>query len=357
MIDVPARMRDLLAASREVLTANALGNGALVAVNTDLPQATKGTSNYRFVWPRDAAFMIYAGHLLELPLGEPFSRWLLERAESFHERGLFCRRYATHGPDSSAPIEEYQPDQAGALLWALTSTIDKPSPEVQQVIEITANALCRSWHFDRFTVSTYDLWEQFLNSELHGSFVYTLAACSYGLHAAARHHEYPDRGRWLEVSQQMRQQLLDFGQASFTRLNHFADGRIDASLLGLVWPFRCTENLDALKQTINHIHDDLWVQNGMMRFQEDIYDGRVKQSLDLQAGAGRWPLLSCWYATVLHELDETERARQIFEELVAGLPERWIPEQLFSDGRQGVSPLGWSHAMYVIAYYRLGYNQ
>ena len=356
MSDVAEKMRDLLAASREVIADCALGNGAIVAANTDKNYAAKGTSDYRFVWPRDAAFMIYAGQLLHLPLGGPFSHWLHERAEAFESRGLFCRRYATHGPCSS-PVAEYQPDQAGTLLWALTAApVADHSAEVEAVIATTATSLCRSWDTDHFTEATYDLWEQFLNTETRGSFVYSLAACSYGLRAASQRNQ-AEQARWQQVAQEMQRQLLTFGEQPFTRLSNQADDRLDASLLGLVWPFRCTDNVIGLRKTVVQLREALWRHGGLLRFNGDVYDGVTKESEDLMGGAGPWPLLTFWYAIALHELGETAPARLVFERAVATLPNRWIPEQILTEGRQGVTPLGWGHAMFVIAYHRLGYAQ
>lgn len=354
MSDTRQKMHSLLAASRQVLNDCALLNGAIVASNTDLPYANPDTSNYHYVWPRDAAFIIYAGKLLGLSLAKPFSTWLLERAESFEEHGLSSRRYATHGPWSSS-YKEFQPDQSGALLWAFSNVLQTDdSLTIRKALAVTADTLCATWGGTHFTSDTFDLWEQFPNNEQSGSFTYSLAACAYGLQLAASvTPNHPER--WRNVAEQMRTVLDNNGQP-YARLTGNADQRIDASLLGLIWPFNAAHNDDRLTSAVATIGERLGDSHGIRRFEDDIYDGRIAHAQALDEGAGAWPLLTCWYAIALHKLGRVDEAREVFEHLNNQLPEQWIPEQLLPGGRHGVSPLGWSHAMYVIAHHELGYS-
>lgn len=354
MSDTRQKMQSLLAASRQVLGDCALPNGAIVASNTDLPYANPGTSNYHYVWPRDAAFIIYAGKLLGLDLAKPFSTWLLERAESFEELGLFSRRYATHGPWSSS-YKEFQPDQSGALLWAFSNVLHTgDSLTIRKALSVTADTLCATWESTHFNSDTFDLWEQFPNNEQNGSFTYSLAACAHGLEcAASATPNQPER--WQNVAAEMRIALNNNGRP-YSRLTGDADQRIDASLLGLIWPFNVAAHDDRLASAVTTIGEKLRAADGIMRFEDDIYDGRIAHAQPVDEGAGTWPLLTCWYAIALCKLGRVNEAREIFERLVDQLPEQWIPEQLLSGGRHGVSPLGWSHAMYVIAYHELGYS-
>ena len=95
---------------------------------------------------------------------------------------------------------------------------------------------------------------------------------------------------------------------------------------------------------------------GIYRFKGDVYDGVVKAGFDCNGGAGTWPVLDCWAVLALYKLGEEKHARLLFDKLTERLPEEFIPEQMLPDGRRGVSPLGWSHAMYVITAHHLGYS-
>lgn len=343
----------LLGSSKQVLLDCVLPNGAVVAANTDHPSYPIDANDYRHVWPRDASYILYALGLLGNDKTPQFCDWMLGRAEGFMTSGLFYRRYATNGA-CSWPEEAFQPDQAGALLWSLTSAHSQDE-RVQRVIHQTATALCRSWNTDHFTSETHDLWEHMRCGVDQPGFTYSLAACSFGLQSAA--DQYPSEGeRWRQVATQMHDILEQSeSQGYFTRIGLDTDGHVDGSLSGLIWPFKTTSNPDVLKATLQKIEDDLLTPEGVKRFTNDPYDGIIKRALDLNQGAGAWPLLTCWLAIAWSQLGQEERAHVLFDQLLDRLPADFIPEQLFTDDRIGITPLGWSHAMFVIACSKLGY--
>lgn len=54
------RLEELVESSRQVLKDVCIENGAVVAANSDKEYYPNDVANYRFVWPRDAAFTLYA---------------------------------------------------------------------------------------------------------------------------------------------------------------------------------------------------------------------------------------------------------------------------------------------------------
>lgn len=348
------KIHSLLTASRTVLNDCVLENGAIVAVNSDKPYVSASGNDYRYVWARDAAFILYALYLQGDNYSQQFASWLIERAENFSNQGLFCRKYATNGAGSYYH-HEYQPDQAGALLWSFDATGSYRYKVVRQAAEIIANELCASWQGDSFNKQTYDLWEHHTANPGAEPFLYSLAACASGLEAAAKHIRQENEAKskeWLSVAGQMKRVVtLSPTSGGFSRRT---GDSIDASQIGMVWPFTVGER-NRQEKTMARIYGSLIQDYGLRRFEGDVYDGIVQNGLDVNGGAGSWPLLTCWGAVCLNRLGYVEQARNIFENLTDQLDGEWIPEQLLPDGKIGVSPLGWSHAMYVIAASELGY--
>ena len=52
----------LFKASLEVIRGCALKNGAIVAADSDRPDYPNQVQNYRYVWPRDAAYLCVAAN-------------------------------------------------------------------------------------------------------------------------------------------------------------------------------------------------------------------------------------------------------------------------------------------------------
>jgi len=78
------RVDELIESSKQVIRDSQVENGAIVAANTDKEYYPDDVANYRFVWPRDAAFTIYAEKLLGMDkLEAEFIEWLHDRAEGF----------------------------------------------------------------------------------------------------------------------------------------------------------------------------------------------------------------------------------------------------------------------------------
>ena len=62
------KIKELIKSSKKVIKDCALENGAIVAANVDKPYVHREAANYRWVWPRDAAFVCVAADILELSL-------------------------------------------------------------------------------------------------------------------------------------------------------------------------------------------------------------------------------------------------------------------------------------------------
>jgi GH15 family glucan-1,4-alpha-glucosidase len=136
-----------------------------------------------------------------------------------------------------------------------------------------------------------------------------------------------------------------------------ADLLPDTSLLGLVYPSGILESLDEKIQTTV---SEIVIANtadggGLFRYPADRYCGGVKKGWVTLTGAGTWPLLSFWMSIYCSLSGDSENARKFFNKPLKRI-DKYIPEQIFQDkSRKSISPLLWSHAMFVIAAKYLGH--
>jgi len=347
-------MQKLIEKSKKVLLDCCLPNGAIIAANTDRPDYPHQVQSYRYVWPRDAAYICYALELLELK--EPqlrFFRWLA-RAEDLEQTGLLFQNYYTNGRKRWIA---FQPDQNGGVLWALNNFIKK-NPEHKKrlvpMMKLLADGLCKVWDKDHFSQVTQDLWEEFFTyPEMKTTITYSLAACAHGLKCA---NEIQSNKKYVEVSKQMRDKIQSsYHKNAFIRRSGIVnDYRPDISVLGLVWPFGIFDAKDdKMRNTVVLIHKTLEKDGHFHRYQFDDYDCFKYQGTDARRGAGTWPIGNFWMSIYYHLKDDKNKAKEYHDNVLKRLDKNLnIPEQLFDNNIQvAVKPLAWSHAMCIIASY------
>jgi GH15 family glucan-1,4-alpha-glucosidase len=355
------RIQKLINVSKEVIRDCALEDGAIVAANTDKPYSPKEAGDYRYVWVRDASFCCVAAELLNLPIQEPFFRWVDERPEDFERDKLLYSNYSTNGRIATMG-KQFQADQAGTLLWAIFMHYKKnlkEAPKFKNLIERLADGLCARWDKDHFSVSTTDLWEvveRRTSTRLKNNFTYSLAACARGLICA---NDMIPNHLWKETAMQMIKKIndaYDKNRKYFLRnQGRIADLNVDASLLGLVYPFEICEPLDErITDTVKMMEKTIVENGGVHRFQFDYFDSEGSA----QEGGGAWPVLNCWMAIYWSLAGDKTKALKYFDWVVEHAPKfnNFLPEQYFADEiRIGIYPLAWSHAMFIMACRHLGY--
>jgi len=205
------RVDELIESSKQVIRDSQVENGAIVAANTDKEYYPDDVANYRFVWPRDAAFTIYAEKLLGMDkLEAEFIEWLHDRAEGFSDSGLIFHRYATNGPRDTDFGHQYQPDQAAALLWTILETNSELTQKQNETVHLLADGLWSQWHGNSFAQNTHDLWEErTAHHDKNENFTYSLAACSKALYLAA---DRMGEQKWRKKADEMRERLLEHAE-------------------------------------------------------------------------------------------------------------------------------------------------
>ena len=365
------KIKQLIKTSREVIKDCSLENGAIVAVNVDKPYVHREAANYRWVWPRDAAFVCVAADILNIHIQEAFFSWLYQAPQDFERSKMLFANYATNGRLGSMG-RVFQPDQAGEVLWAIhwhffskggiskNNGNFKKALKYKGLVERLADGISHHWDKTHFDTHTVDIWEEFYRHTsvtMENNFTYSLAACAKGLLLA---YEIQPVSFWKETAWQMINQIKKaynkekgFFYRTAGKVN---DPNIDASLIGLAWPFNIYEpKSKEIKKTIEKIEKNLVFDKGVHRYQFDYYDGEGSS----QEGGGAWPILNFWlsiyYVLIGNKKKALDYYKWVLERLDKDGYKNYIPEQIFDDFRQGIYPLSWSHAMFVIASHYLGY--
>ncbi|MBI4089815.1 MAG: hypothetical protein HY421_00265 [Candidatus Kerfeldbacteria bacterium] len=359
MPDRREKIARLTESSRQVIDDAILDNGAIVAANTDEPYYPREAADYRYVWPRDACVTALAAEKLNIRAAEPFFRWLETKPEDFLKERLLFSNYSTNGRIGSMG-RMFQPDQMGTVLWTIATYCQGQSTRAEPwrgLIERLCDGLTAAWNKTYFLPNTVDLWEDGFrqtSSRVENNFTYSIAACSRGLFMA---DELFPHKLWKQAAQEMESQVnqaYDEQRGYFLR-NHgkIDDPNVDASMLGLAWPFESVEpNDERMLSTLQVIERTLVVDGGVHRYQFDYFDSEGSA----WEGGGAWPILNFWLAIVLNRAGDRAKAEAYFNWVVDRV-DHYIPEQLFADFRVGISPLVWSHAMFILSADELGLLQ
>jgi|WetSurSiteA1Bulk_404760.scaffolds.fasta_scaffold05799_3 glucoamylase len=351
----------LLDTSKKLIISGSLENGAIVAANAMMKHYPPSAKNYFYVWPRDASYACIAADTIGIKgIQENFFDWCLERAEGFNKTGLLFEKYYINGLKAAF---RFQPDQTASVLYAIwyhyRENMEK-SRRFEELIEKAANGLCSKWRADHFEIITNDLWEERLTfPDIQENFSYSLAACIRGLECS---NEMMPNDNWLSVAEQMRKRLdQHFVGEHFVRsFGDLIDDKIDASMLGLVYPFGIySANDPRIISTVKDIENKLARDGGVHRYEFDQYDGWFYEGVHRNKGAGAWPLLNFWLsiyyclkANMTNKKTDGDKARKYYDWVFSNLKEEemYLPEQIFKNNLQkSISPLLWSHAMFILA--------
>lgn len=336
------------------ILANQTASGAYLASPT--------FPTYQYSWFRDGSYIAYSMDLVgEHESSRSFHDWAsrvinarvgtihsavtkAHRGEPLSPSEFLHTRYTVDGEESNGENwPDYQLDGFGTWLWSLREhlrcTETSLNAEWQTAAALIADYLTALW-----SRPSYDCWEEFPD-EVH---THTIAAIHGGLVA---HQEMADvdHGPTLAAIEAfVETEAKDHGHY----LKYPGSGVVDASLLGLVVPYRVLDaDQPEVLNTIAQIESTLRADGGVHRYPGDTY-----------YGGGEWILLTCWLAWYYLEhgaYDEARRSIEWVESHAAAdghLPEQ-VPENLnYPDSyvpwreRWGdiASPLLWSHAMYLI---------
>lgn len=369
--DRKEKIKKLIEKTKIVFKDCLLPNGCLVAAPAHMPYYPPQAKSYFYCWPgRDLGFSVTAALHIGIDVFDRVLAWIWKRAEDYQisliewKEGLLFRSYH---PNGRIRETHFQPDQTGTLLWAIYeySKRHKLSSLAKKIIKKSTAGLVRVWDREQFKIFVEDPWEERIaHPRFKNNLTYSLAACIKGLEGANK--IIPNK-RAMTVAKQMR--ILIEREAYNKEVGYFlrrfggkveGDKNIDASLLGLVWPFEIIRpNDQRMIDTVKAIEKNLITERGILRYQFDEYEGEIEAgTLHYKMGAGAWPLLTFWMSIVQNKMGNREKAEKYFW-LVLNQVDKdlLIPEQIFPkrDPRIGVKPLLWSHMMFIHAANELGF--
>ena len=357
------------------LTDRATG-GVIAAPEMDERFAESG--GYGFVWPRDLSYVVL-GLLAAGRVGPAAAalRWLV-RVQA--PEGLWLHRYWTTG-ELAPSWGLHQLDETGVVLFAAEAAWEQLHDE-----DLDAELWPATRRGADFLVgfldpetglplASVDVWEQ-----QDAQHAYTAASVVGGLKAAGRaaaRHGDDGRARAYRaaaarVATAIDETLWDAASGRHLRAVSVAraedgteapgsafdrpipypnrrvtavvprDDTLDCSLLGLVWPFRALDpESERVRATVDAVATGLSGPAG----------GLHRQAGDRYAGGHEWLLATLWLGLAHRTLGDEDALRRAVAH-VAGRRTALdlLAEQVDGDGRPAwVLPLGWSHAMLLLA--------
>ncbi len=352
--DSSSKIIRLIQITEEIIKDCALENGGIIAANSTKNYFPANAKNYFYVWPRDAAFTCLVADMIGLQeLQINFFRWCITHAEGFINRGLFYEKYY---PNGLKALMNFQPDQTGSVLVAACSFCKNhpygaKNPEMIELITRAANGITDEWEDTNFKSVTNDLWEERLCfPDLEENFSFSLASCIKGLRMA---NEIIPRGEWVKTAEKMKERLdMHFNGHFYRSFGKLPDNRIDASIIGLVYPFEIYDARDErIIASVNEIEKRLVIDGGVHRYEHDDYDGWMYEGKHMKKGSGAWPLLNFWLSVYFSLRGDRSKAEMYYYWVLDRMGEKvYIPEQIFNNDLQvSVTPLLWSHTMFYLA--------
>lgn len=342
-IDAPLFSRSLL--TLKMLT-DAYSGASIAAPEFD--SYYMGSGGYGYCWPRDGMFVALAldeaGYHREAGMFYEFA------AGVQNPDGSWEQRYFTDGLRASTWGRQI--DQVGAVLWGcfhhFSITGDgKFLEKIKPTVYSAAGYLTERINTDNgLQTATMDLWEDNMAQSTYAS-----AAAYGGLKGAAglagAWGDGKSQKKWEENAELLKLSILkhQWSEAGGTFTRSAGSGnQVDISLIGLTFPYRVFEADSTLMRSTAAVLEDRLLNRrvgGFKRYENDTY-----------AGGNPWVLAALWMSIFCSLGGEKEKAAGYIRWSEANSSQAGLlPEQVHRDygGPAWVLPLGWSHAMYILA--------
>lgn len=303
---------------------------------------------YRFCWPRDAAYIAYAlgrcGFHVESKM---FYKWC-ERAQEA-EGGLYQRYYIEarlRGPCWSSQI-----DEIATVVWGVGKHFDLTGDHsfiesMWLTVKKAANFMLANINSDTNLVESVGLWE-----EKFGSHTYSNASVYSALKTSAKIASIIGQSnlaeRWSEGAEKIKNALLNLTwnpqKEHFIKTFNPKNESLDVSTLGLTFPFEVLPAQDdRMKKTACAIERSFnFKAGGIGRYSEDVY-----------YGGNPWSLATLWLALYYEKLRDVNKAEQLIKLAIDHATDlKLLPEEVNKSTGLPISavPLAWSHAFLILA--------
>jgi GH15 family glucan-1,4-alpha-glucosidase len=316
--------------------------GAIVAAPTmGLPEGVGGERNwdYRYTWIRDAAFTLYG--LLRIGFTEEareFMGWIEARCQNSGPDGSLQLMYGLDGRRNlteetldhldgyrgSRPVrlgngayDQLQLDIYGELMDAvylpLQQAGDPISYDLWTRLKALVNWVCDNWQREDEGIR-----------EVRGGrrhFVYSKLMCwvavDRGLRLADKRSFPADRERWLEVRDEIYEEIMEKGwsQEREAFVQSYDDDTLDASNLIMPLVFFLSPKDPRMLKTLDATNRP--PRDGGLAANSLVYRYDVEKSMDGLAGEeGTFSLCTFWLVEALTRAGRVDEARLIFEQML-----------------------------------------
>jgi len=305
--------------------------------------------DYRYVWIRDATYMAAALDIVGRHReAEKFYMWCT-RAQT--PEGGFKQRYFPD-PRYPGPYWSDQLDQFSIIIWGCKLHYDLTGDRgflfrTWPMVSRIADYLMHVIDSDGRVVRSGDIWEE--GNVRHIYTASSVCSAMRDAHTIAKilNKEDEKTYAWFNKYKLVRENVLtEFWNEKLgrfvKRVEPYSEA-LDISALSLSTPFK-----------ILPAGDERMVRTAeaMLRKLSFPIGGIGRFENDPNYGGNPWPISTLWMSIYLAKLGRAEEARSLHRWVVEHANElNLLPEQIDKNNGEPLSalPLGWSHAMYIMA--------
>lgn len=339
-------------------------NGSIIA-SSDFSFVKVYGDSYQYCWPRDAAIAAYALDIAGYK--ELAIRHFNFISELLSSEGFLYHKYSPNKTLASSwhpwiykgkKIYPIQEDETALELWAIASHYERYS-DIDEISYLykkfvkPALKFIMSYMEEGLPKPSFDLWE-----ERYGIHIYTISTVYGALTKGSKLAK--DMGDeilgedLLDTASLMKEitlKRMTYNGRFIRRIDEEGnqDLTIDASLYSPAFFGLISPEDPIMVKTINEIEAKLKVSNGIIRYENDMYQRRKKQP-------NPWLITTLWLAEYYADIKNKNKALEyITWVLNRALPTGFLPEQVDPETFEptSVTPLVWSHAEFIIAVNKL----
>ena len=340
-----------------------------ISAGLEVDEGFKYCGRYSYCWPRDAVYICKAFDILGMKKEtEKFYKNFCKNTQSAN--GMWEQRFYTDG--RLAPSWGYQIDETASVVYGVydhyCNTKDKKFLKdnlkmCEKAIKYLELYIENVFNGNLKENKSYDIWEE--NEGVHA---YSLASIFAAFESMIKIYnmledEFKDNRLKIEqdkeriaklenyllnIKEYIIKNFYDENKKSFIRNK---DGKIDISLVGLVYPFKLFSPKEKkIVNTIEKMHLTLRTYTG----------GYLRYEGDRYKGGNPWVIANLWLANYYLDLGEKKKAEEYFKfSVISSTEHGFLPEQVNNSNMKPawVIGLAWSHAMFITTLKRLYSNE
>lgn len=347
-----------------IITDNKLTNSCVILDKLRLPNnlyIASLSKEYNFIWLRDSCYMslVYLNKscsryadtyhaILDVIKRYKWKLKIHTYKKPIYKHEYLHPRYTIDGYEVNAEWGNIQHDAIAFVIWGIAEGVkrgkemirDEEDLEIVQMLVDYLNCV-EYWHD-----LDHGLWEE--EPEFHSS---SVGACLASLISIKDIVNVPD---------ELIQKGFDALNNQLPRESVTKD--VDSALLSLIFPFNIVSK-EIGRKIISNVENNLLREKGCIRYKYDSYfstldteeNGRYQPKEFYDKTEMQWTMFVPWLALCHLELGNIDKAKEYIDKTEELFDENgYLPEGYIANGKSCPNnPLGWSHAMYILAKERM----